>query len=72
MIWYYVVSRGKPGDVVVHSRHLRRDVAERKLAEKERKIREVNLERELKIVELEGYQDTWLHPMLAEKEMNHG
>lgn len=72
MIWYYVVSRGQPGDVVVHSRHRHRNVAERKLAEKQKKIREVNLERKMEIVELEGYQDTWLHPSLVEKEMNHG
>lgn len=73
MIWHYVVSIGEKGDVAIHSRHLKKQVAEKKAAEKGKKIREVNLSRVMKIVELEGYsQDPWPHPSVIEEEMRYG
>lgn len=72
MIWYYVVSLGERGDVAIHSRHLKRDVAEKRAVAKEKKIREVNLLRTMKIVEMEGYsQDPWPHPSVIQEEMRY-
>lgn len=66
-LYYYVVS-GKGDDVVVHSKHRKKETAERRLATKRRQFQEAGIERDARIVEEYGYMDMALPSILRTKE----
>ena len=65
-LYYYVVS-GKGDDIVVHSKHRKKETAERRLAVKKRQFQEAGIERDARIVEEHGYMNMALPSILRAK-----
>jgi hypothetical protein len=67
MTLYYFVVSGKGDDFVVHSKHRKKEAAEKKLTSKVRLFRAAGIEREARIIEEYWYKDLCVPHVLRAK-----